>query len=52
MMNKAKQLVNMLDFDGCIKALEKIDNMQMVDLIIDRMFQLDEARAIEFSNNY
>lgn len=49
---KARTLIKALDFDGLAEALERVDNVEMVTMIIDRMFELDETRAIEFSENY
>lgn len=52
MMDKVRKLANMLDFDGCVEALKKIDNMDMVAIILDRMEELDEKRFIEFCEEY
>lgn len=49
---KVTQLINSLDFDGLAKAFDEVDNIEITDMILDRMFTLDEERAIEYSNNY
>ena len=51
-MNKAMELINTLDFDGLVEALDKIDNCDMIAMIIERMFEIDEEKAIEFEKNY
>lgn len=52
MMRKAQALVNSLDFEGLVDALEKVDNIEMIAMIIERMFVLDEERAIAFADEY
>lgn len=49
---RAQELVNTLDFDGLTEALDKVDNMEISTMIIDRMFSLDEERAIAFAECY
>lgn len=49
---RAQELVNTLDFDGLTEALDKVDNMEMSTMIIDRMFEIGETRAIAFAECY
>lgn len=51
-LKKVYGLVNSLDFEGLVDALNKIDNMEIVSIIIDRMFELDEERAVAFADAY
>lgn len=51
-MKRVNELIKTLDFDGLVEALEKIDNMEIADVIIERMFEVDEEKAIKFEANY
>lgn len=51
-VNKAKSLINKLDFDGCIEALNKPELEPFMNLIMDRMIELDSERFIKFSEEY
>lgn len=50
---RVKELLKNLDFEGCIKLLEKLnDTLAIDDLIFERMIELDEERFIKFSLEY
>lgn len=51
-IERMKELINSLDFNGLAEALERIDNMEICDMIIERMFELDEEKALAYEANY
>lgn len=52
-IERAKELVNKLDFEGCIEALDHYElSTEIVGLICERMMELDEERFIKFSEEY
>lgn len=52
-LERAKELVNKLNFEGCIEALDHSGLVvEIVDLICKRMMELDEERFIKFSEEY
>ena len=51
-INKAKSLINKLDFDGCVEALDRPELEPFMNLIMDRMNELDSERFIRFSEEY
>lgn len=54
LLKKAKQMINTLDFDGLAKVADGIDDITnpMLDLVLDRMCELDEARFVEYCEKY
>ena len=49
---RMKELVNSLDFEGCIEAFEKSDDLYLDTLIMDRMEELDQKRFYEYAENF
>lgn len=49
---RMKELINLLDFEGCIKAFEKSDDLYLDSLIMDRMEELDQKRFYEYAENF
>lgn len=49
---KATALINLLDFESLAKLFDEVESAELADMILDRMFELDEERAIEYANNY
>lgn len=48
-MEKAKKIINLLDFEGCLEAYNKLKaGNKMIDLIFDRMEEIDEVRFDKF----
>lgn len=48
-MEKAKKLISILDFEGCIKLYNELPSgHKMIDMVFDRMEELDEKRFDEF----
>ena len=50
--NKIKALINTLDFEGLKEALDKMENNDIANMIIERMFEVDEEKAIAYSEIY
>lgn len=45
LMEKAQELVNMLDWNGCIDLYNKLPKGdRMIDLVFDRMEEIDAER--------
>lgn len=49
--NRMRQLVSLLDFEGCQKAFLKSDDSFLDDLLMDRMIELDKERFSEWANS-
>lgn len=50
LMKKAKDMIEKLDFDGCVKLFNQLPSGHpMIDLVFDRMEAIDPERFEEFS---
>lgn len=52
MEERARELVAKLNFDECAALLEKLEGIELFPIIMDRMEELDEARFLEYAENF
>ena len=52
MMDRAQELINKLTFDELVELINKVEGIELFPMIMDRMEELDEARFLEFAENF
>lgn len=54
LLNKATQMVKTLDFDSLAKIADSIDDITnpVLDMVLNRMQEIDETKFIAYCENY
>lgn len=52
MKQRAQELINKLNFDELAKLANEVEGIEILPMIMDRMEELDEARFLEFAENF
>jgi len=54
LLNKATQMIKTLDFDSLAKIADGIDDITnpVLDMVLDRMQELDEKKFLTYCENY
>ena len=51
MLDRAQELINKLSFEELEELANKVEGIELLPMIMDRMEELDEKRFLEFANN-
>jgi len=52
MLDRAQELINKLSFEELEELANKVEGIELLPMIMDRMEELDEKRFLEFANNF